>query len=181
MASRRSRSGYSPEGAAREKRHRGGFVTLRLPRYVISKRLATGETAFYFNVPVRYRKVGCQVSNEPLGVDYSDACRRAKTLNALFDEWHAKMAGTAIVSVMSPESGTVDWLFREYKQSKAYLEKVAPRSRANYEWAMRELCEALTNSGARVGSHSIKSITPRGADKIYEKLVAGPRGERLRT
>src|SRR5579871_1168278 len=98
MASRRSRSGYSSEGAARQERHRRGFVTLRLPRYVIPKRLANGEIAFYFNVPVRYRKAGCRVSNEPLGIDYSDACRKAQTLNALFDEWHATTAGSTIVA-----------------------------------------------------------------------------------
>ena len=106
---------------------------------------------------------------------------RARLLNGLFDEWYAARASLQIIAANAPETGTVDWLFREYKQSKAYLEKVAPRSRSNYEWAMRELCDTLTKSGARVGSHPVKSITPRGADKIYEKLADGPRGARLRT
>jgi hypothetical protein len=80
-----------------------------------------------------------------------------------------------------PLIGTVDWLFREYKQSKAFTEKVAARSRANYEWAMREICNIRTKSGNRIGSHPIKAITPRGADKIYEKLMTGAKGERPRT
>jgi len=33
---------------------------------------------------------------------------------------------------------------------------------------MRELCEMITKKGDRIGSRAIKSITPRGADKIYE-------------
>jgi hypothetical protein len=65
--------------------------------------------------------------------------------------------------------GTVDWLFREYRQSKAFTEKVAMRSRKDYEWSMRELCDTITKKGDRIGSRPIKSITPRGADKIYDE------------
>jgi hypothetical protein len=64
---------------------------MMLPRYVIAKALARGGTAFYFNVPTRYRKLGCEIPNEPLGDDYSVACGsdgqggRAAALNGLFD------------------------------------------------------------------------------------------------
>ena len=102
-------------------------MTLQLPRYVIAKRLAAGGVGFYYNVPGRYRRAGCVVANEPLGPDYSDACKRAETLNGLFDEWYAAKSGAHIVADNAPGVGTVDWLFREYKQTKAYLEKVAPR------------------------------------------------------
>jgi hypothetical protein len=156
-------------------------VTLQLPRYVICKRLASSATAFYFNVPIRYRKLKCPITNEPLGSDYSEACSRAVTLNGLFDEWHASQRGATIIVANTERVGTVDWLFREYKQSKAFTEKVASRSRKNYEWAMREFRDTLTNSGSRVGSHPIKSITPRGADKIYDRLTMGIKGQRLRT
>jgi hypothetical protein len=50
-----------------------------------------------------------------------------------------------------------------------------------HEWAMRELCEMITKNGDRIGSRPIKSITPRGADKIYDRLTLGPKGPRLRT
>jgi hypothetical protein len=39
----------------------------------------------------------------------------------------------------------------------------------------------LTKSGHRIGSRPIKSITPRGADKIYDRLIVGIKGQRLRT
>ena len=32
------------------------------------------RTGFYFNVPTRYRKLGCSIPNEPLGSDYIVAC-----------------------------------------------------------------------------------------------------------
>ena len=84
-----------PPELTRRPRSRRGFVTvtLTLPRYVIAKRLASGKTAYYFNVPTRYRALGCTIRNEPLGTDYSVACGadgnggRAAALNALFDEW----------------------------------------------------------------------------------------------
>jgi len=44
-----------------------------------------------------------------------------------------------------------------------------------HEWAMRELCEMTTKKGDRIGSRAIKSITPRGADKIYDRLTLGPK------
>jgi hypothetical protein len=76
--------------------------------------------------------------------------------------------------------GTVDWLFREYKQAKAYLEKVSQRSRRDYEGTMLLVTDLLTKKGDRVGDRKVKAITPVSADKIYEKIIAGPRGQRPR-
>jgi hypothetical protein len=42
------------------------------------------------------------------------------------------------------------------------------------------VCEVPTKDGHTVGDLSIRSITPRAADKIYAKVIAGPKGERLR-
>jgi hypothetical protein len=178
MAQGRPRRGDS---AGNAKRHRRGFVTVELPRHVIPKKLASGKTAFYYNVPSKYRALNCPVRNEPLGTDYSEMVKRAKTLNGIFDEWDQQRKGLPISSPKMPKYGTVDWLFREYKLSKAYLEKVAPRSRPDYEWAMCEICDTLTKKGDRVGDRLIKTISPRGADKLYDRFIAGSKGERLRT
>jgi hypothetical protein len=100
-----------------------------LPRFVIVKTLANGAMGFYFNVPTLYRKLGCTIANEPFGTDYIAACGedgnsgRAGSLNALFDDWNTKRKGGQATGRLAAY-GTVDWLFREYKQSKAYLEKV---------------------------------------------------------
>jgi hypothetical protein len=140
-------------------------MTLKLPRYVIAKQLASGMTGFYFTIPTRYRKMGCTVPNEPLGNDYATACGpdgkggRAATLNGLFDEWWKPKNGEPIESIA--RYGTVDWLFREYKASKGYLERVSERSRPDYERTMLLLADLRTRRGDRVGDRSVKSITPR--------------------
>jgi hypothetical protein len=159
-------------------------VRLALPRYVIAKRLASGKTAYYFNVPTRYRALGCNIPNEPLGTDYATACGadgdggRANALNALFDEWLKAKSGGPITGLA--RYGSVDWLFREYKQTKAYLEKVSVRSRPDYERTMLLIADMVTKKGDRIGDRPIKSISPVSADKIYELIVSGPRGLRPR-
>jgi hypothetical protein len=162
-------------------------VALLLPRYVVAKRLGNGQTAFYFRLPKkRYRDFGCSIPSEPLETSYVVACGevgnrgRAAILNGLFDEWDAARNRMKVAGDGTPRIGTVDWLFREYKRSKANLEKVAPRSRRNYEWVMKLVADTTTKHGDRIGGRSIKSITPRGADKIYDKIIAGPKGARLR-
>jgi hypothetical protein len=159
-------------------------MTCPLPRNVIAKKLAGGITGFYFNVPSYYRKQGCPVPNEPLGTDHTEACGadgsggRAAMLNGLFDEWRAKRAGEPIEGIA--RYGTVDWLFREYKSSKAYLQRVSERSRPDYERTMLLLSDLRTKKGDRVGDRHIKAITPVSADKLYELVIEGPHGLRLR-
>lgn len=159
-------------------------MTLLLPRYVRPRNLAGGQVAFYWIVPTYFRKLGCTIPNEPLGRNYEEACGengnggRAAGLSALFDEWVAKRDGEPIPGLV--RYGTVDWLFREYKQSKAYLKKVAPRSRPDYERTMLLVSDMATKKGDRIGDRKIKAITPVSADKIYELIVQGPNGERPR-
>jgi hypothetical protein len=157
-----------------------------LPRFVIAKMLAGGATAFYFNVPTLYRKLGCTIENEPLGTDYITACGengeggRAATLNGLFDEWNTRRKGGQISGGRIAAYGTIDWLFREYTKSKAYLEKVSTRSRPDYERTILLITDIVTRKGDRIGDRRIRAITPISADKIYDIICKGPRGLRLR-
>jgi hypothetical protein len=118
-------------------------VSLSLPRYVIGKPLASGKTAFYFNVPTRYRTLGCPIPNEALGADYAIACGpdgdggRAAALNACFDEWDAIRRGLPVNGERAPIHGTIRWLFQEYRRSKAFTEKVSSRSQPDYERTMQ--------------------------------------------
>lgn len=161
-------------------------MQLALPRHVLPKTLASGRQAFYYTVPTHFRKLGCKVPNEPLG-DYISACGidgkggRAAILNALFDEWNDARKGTAAEGLAGARIGTVDWLFREYKQSRAYLDKVGVRSRKGYEWSMQSICDTLTKKGERFGALPIKIISPRSADTLYEKfIVSDDKGTVLR-
>jgi hypothetical protein len=157
-----------------------------LPRFVIAKPLASGSMAFYFNVPTLYRRLGCTIPNEPLGHDYVIACGddggggRAAALNALFDEWNSKRKGGTIEGGRLVRYGTVDWLFREYLRSEACRERVSDRTRPDYERIMQLVAGVVTKKGDKIGDRSIRSITPRAADKIYAIIIKGPRGQRLR-
>jgi hypothetical protein len=159
-------------------------VTLPLPRYVIAKPLACGRVAFYFNVPIKYRALGCSIPNEPLGTDYSVACGpdgkggRAAALNALFDEWRKAGDGEPINGLV--RFGTVSWLFRELKASEAYARRVSARTRPDYERLMQLVEDQVTKKGDRVGDRPVKAITPRAADRLYARIVDGPRGQRFR-
>ena len=77
LAQGRSGRRNPPTGAGSNHRHRRGYVTVKLPRHVIYKMLASGNVAYYYNVPSRYRAMNCPVSNAALGTDYAIASRRA--------------------------------------------------------------------------------------------------------
>lgn len=159
-------------------------MTLQLPRYVIAKRLASGAVGFYFTIPTRYRKLGCTIPNEPLGSDYASACGvdgkggRAAALNGLFDEWWKAKNGQPVESIA--RYGTVDWLFREFKASQRYRERVSARTRPDYERLMHLVLDLPTKRGDKVGQRLVRTITPLAADKIYEQVCSGPRGSRPR-
>ena len=161
-------------------------MTLALPRYVIAKPLTNGRTAFYFNVPKKYRDLGCTVPRTSLGTDYVVACGddgnggRAAALNALFDEWDTARHGLPVTGERAPIYGTIRWLFQEYRRSKAYLEKVSKRSRPDYERTMQLIEGITTKKGDKLGDRKIRSISPVSADKIYEIILTGPDGERPR-
>jgi hypothetical protein len=79
----------------------------------------------------------------------------------------------AVIRCSSARPGTTntnDATKTSCKDSKRLL---AP-SRVNYEWAMRAFCDLPDKEGRRTGTKLIKSVTPRAADKIYDKLVEGP-------
>jgi hypothetical protein len=159
-------------------------VSRPLPRFVRTKALASGLVGFYWDLTGYYRRLGCSIPGERLGTDYVVACGeagnggRAAALNALFDEWKRARSGEPVQELAS--FGTVDWLFREYKQTKAYLENVSERSRRDYERTMLLVTDLVTKKGDRIGDRKIKAITPVSADKIYEMVIAGPRGQRPR-
>ena len=128
------------------------MFTKPLPRFVITKTLAGGATAFYFNVPTLYRKLGCTIWNEPLGMDYAVACGetgeggRAATLNALFDEWNTKRKGGQVERWASRplrDGGlAVPRIQAEQGVSRKGRSAVSARLRAHYAFGRRYCHEA---------------------------------------
>ena len=157
------------------------LIPHRLPRFVIAKLLASGAIAFYWNPHKRYRR---HDPAEPLDTDVT-ACgeiwqrRPCWALNGLFEEWRKKRNGEPVEGIA--KFGTVDWLFREFKSSVAYQERVSARTRPDYERTMARSTDFITKKGDRVGDRKIKAITPVSADKLYTLIAEGRlrQGEKL--
>ena len=89
-------------------------MKVELPRHLRAKRLADGSTAYFFEVPTRYRRAGCPITSEALGCKFGKAIARAEELNQDFDAWRRgeDQAG--------PRHGTVAWLRREYEMAREF-------------------------------------------------------------
>jgi hypothetical protein len=159
-------------------------VPRQLPRFVIAKPVA-GRERFYWTLPSYYRKLGCTLHVEHdtrLGADYAKACGAdgkggtAATLNGLFDEWDRARLGEPPSPM--PESvtpGSVDWLFRTYKASNDWKERVSDRTAPDHGNTMAMIGNLKGKSGVRIGSRPIAAITPEVADTIYELVRATPK------
>lgn len=77
-----------------------------LPRFTRAKRLKSSATAFFWEVPSAYRKLGCTIKAEPLGSVITAAFARAAGPNALFDEWNTTRKGDTLPDKRAPV-GTV--------------------------------------------------------------------------
>src|SRR6476620_6349717 len=102
MASGRFGRGNSAARTGPGDRRGRGLVAVELPRYVVPKKLSNGRTAFYFRIHKKYLDIGCPVTSEPLGTDYSAMCQRAEILNSLFDEWDDHRKGLPISGPAAP-------------------------------------------------------------------------------
>src|SRR5262249_57322541 len=49
-----------------------------------------------------------------------------------------------------------------------------------YERTMQLIENIVTKRGDKLGDRKIKSVTPLSTEKIYYKIIDGPKGERLR-
>lgn len=153
-----------------------------LPRFVIIKPVA-GRTRFYWTLPSYYRKLGCTLHAEhdtALGDDYEAACGadgkggKAATLNALFDEWDRIRLGEPVAKPIDGKVGTVDWLFRTYRTSNDWKERVSARTGPDHERTMDLVADIRGKSGQRIGDKMITAITPAAADKLYARVRETP-------
>lgn len=150
------------------------------PRYMIERRLASGEIAYYWRPRRRDIKAGFTLHAEPLGSDIGSAISRANELNRHLDSWRSSNGSVRTLD-LQPGFGTLEWLFERYKQPDCLAwKKVSQRSRPDYIRAFKLICELPRKSGGDVGGVPVKAIDARAADKIYERLKVGPRGARLR-
>jgi hypothetical protein len=142
---------------------------LRLPRYVLRKPLKNGW-AYFFNVPVWARKVGCPLGNEPLGTDYGKAVERAETiLLPAFDAWRGRGKSSEVMSTVAV-AGTLDWVFAEYRADRRFT-KLDARTKRNHEVGFRMVGGHILKDGRKLGSVRLTSINTAVIDALYEKLL----------
>jgi hypothetical protein len=153
-------------------------VTVRqpLPRFVRPKTVA-GNIRYYWELPGYYKDLGCTLHEDQdtaLGADYVQACKTAETLNGLFDDWDRIRLGEPPQQRLEVKTGTVDWLFKVYKASNDWKERVSVRTAPDHERTIHLVCEIRGKSGIRIGDRMITGITPEAADKLYAKVRDTP-------
>lgn len=151
---------------------------LNWPRHVIEKRLKSGDVAFYWCPHVRYFRAGFPIVREKLGTDYAAAIDRARVLNQLLDSWREGTAEKA-AAPLGPSYGTLGWLFDRYRESAAFL-RVSPRTRPEYDRALRRIEDVPTKLGTTAARLPLNSISTGAVDKLFEAVKKGPRGLRQR-
>jgi hypothetical protein len=143
---------------------------LPLPRYVERKPLRSGGWAYFFHVPSWARKAGCTVQSGPLGTDYEAAVSRAEgVFLPAFDAW--RIGGNAPAS--SPAiaaSGTLDWMFAEYRADRRYT-RLDAKSKRNHEVGFKLVGGYILKNGKRLGEKHLTAIDTALTDDLYEKLL----------
>lgn len=147
------------------KRHRSA---LRPPRYVLRKPLKSGW-GYFFNVPTWARKAGCPIKNEPLGIDFDAAVRRAEAvLLPAFDSWLTGGASDQVPNVCAV--GTLDWVFGEYRADRRFT-KLDPKTKRLHESGMRLVGDHVLKDGRRLGGARLTAINTAVTDALYERLL----------
>lgn len=153
------------------------------PRYMKSRRLKDGRTAFYWIPQERDRKAGFSIKGETLGFVFEAAAQRARLLNEHLDEWRSGRSLPDDIR-MSHRVGTVDWWHHEYQQHEAFT-KLSPRTQADYRMALAavadvptKLRDARTGEVVRTGTLLTSALSQQAVDKIYSKLRDGGRVNR---
>jgi hypothetical protein len=140
---------------------------LPLPRYTLRKPSKRGWS-YYFNVPSWARAAGCPLHNEPLGSDYAAAVQRVETLLLpAFDAWRS---GDAARPAAGAVSGTLDWVFSEYRSDRRFT-GLDVRTRQTHEGGFRLVGCFLLSDGRRLGQVRLASITSDVIDTLYDRLL----------
>lgn len=150
------------------------------PRYMVARRLKSGTTAFYWDIPSWAKKNGCTLTIEALGTDYADAKKRCdELLNPQLDAWRKREEIT--LPSHHPTPGNFDWMVAIFKSSPL-CRKLAEKTRKSYDAALCLASQYKLKDGRNFGELALNSITPGAADRLFERLKARPDGgERVRT
>lgn len=137
-------------------------------RYLESRRVAGGRTAFYYNPKSDLRAAGI-VERQPLGDDLGRAVAKAEQLNRIVDEYRAAVrAGTELARDRKKPGSIVD-LFDRFQRS-AYFTDKAEKTQGDYARCMRTLEGTILKNGARFGDMPASKLEHRHVDSLYDLL-----------
>lgn len=153
------------------------------PRYMKSRRLKSGQVAFYWVPQERDRKAGFPIQGEALGHNFDAAAARARFLNEHLDDWRSGRGVPTDVR-LSHRVGTIDWWHHEFQQHDAF-KKLSERTQDDYREALAsvadlptKLKDAKTGEPIRMGTLAVSSLSQQAVDKIYSKIRDGGRVNR---
>jgi integrase len=144
---------------------------------MLSKRLKSGDTGYYWNPPKRDLAAGFTLSPETLGHELGAAISRAHALNRHLDDWRAGRDSERSLD-LQPGFGTLDWLLEQYFRSRAFA-KVSKRVQPDYRRELELVRSIALKDGRMAGQLSLKAVTAAFVDKLYDRLLVGKR--KLRT
>jgi hypothetical protein len=146
---------------------------------MVTRRLKSGATAYYWVLPTWAKRSGCTLQVEALGLDYALAKQRCdELLNSQFDAWRKR---EEFVRPDRAQSGTFDWMIAIYKSSPLF-QKLPARTQKSYDAALRLASQHELRDKRRFGMLPLASVTPGAADRLFDRLKQRPDGgDRIRT
>lgn len=134
-------------------------------RYLETRELADGSTAYYYCPPKAAQKAGVALP-EPLGKDPIAAAIKAEEQNKRVDAWRAGKEEEG--EERPPTPGSIAWLIDKFENSHQYKSK--PRTtRSFYSGALKALRQFHLET-VKVGDIPAKKLTRAHVDSLYLRL-----------
>ncbi len=143
---------------------------------MIEKRLKSGAIAYYWNPPNTDIKKGFSLHREALGSEYGAAAQRSDELNQHLKDWRRGLGTTKDLD-LQPGYGTLAWLVERYYRSREF-ERVSARVQPSYRRELSLVTDYQLRNGKQAGSLLLTQISARFVDKLYVKLLVGPKKKR---
>ena len=142
-------------------------MTSDKPANTRSKRLASGQIGWFWEVPSKDRKAGCRIANEALGTDTAKAWTRARELNQSL----AAFRMGRDPNFLPARLGTFDWLCEQYRTHHRYR-KLSAKSREQVEIAMSRVAEFHLPPAPRMGSWPLEEIDTEAVEIMFDRFRA---------
>lgn len=136
---------------------------MKIP-YLISKKLKSGKTAYYFNLPKRLVPEGFNIKkSQPLGTDYIVACKKA------LDLYHSVKQEKELDKTTT-NTKTLLFLWHEYQKSHFY-NNVTTATQKYYSYQYNYLSTIKSTKGKSFVDAPLDSFTIEGAYSFYDKIL----------